>query len=277
METMFRLLKINRLIRYPRELSEIVREDGLVYSESDIAEILKMIDEGNKTSGGLVKICTACGMVGFVKFLDCFYLALITQKKEVGCIAGNFIYSIKATEMFPVRPRDEPETNVFRSLWKKVNKKLSQTSSEIAESRYMGLFQFVDMTKDFFFSYTYDLTHSLQHNYMHASNGKNQKNASFTAAAYSSDAGAASASGNKNGGGGGAVGSVVPLAPQEIFMWNYFQVQGKKQKTIMYCVFICYIVVCFLLLLLLLLLLFYITLCFDSRLFYLLLFNPQNS
>lgn len=37
---------------------------------------------------------------------------------------------------------------------------------EVAESRYMGLFQFVDITKDFYFSYTYDLTQSLQHNYI---------------------------------------------------------------------------------------------------------------
>ena len=58
------------------------------------------------------------------------------------------------------------ETNTFKKLWKKLNKKLNQTSWEIAESRYMGLFQFVDMTKDFFFSYTYDLTYSLQRNYV---------------------------------------------------------------------------------------------------------------
>ena len=29
----------------------------------------------------------------------------------------------------------------------------------------MGLFQFVDVSKDFFFSYTYDISHSLQYNY----------------------------------------------------------------------------------------------------------------
>lgn len=35
---------------------------------------------------------------------------------------------------------------------------------ETAEARYLGLFQFIDLTKDFFYSYTYDLTNSLQHN-----------------------------------------------------------------------------------------------------------------
>lgn len=35
---------------------------------------------------------------------------------------------------------------------------------ENAEAKYLGLFQFIDLTKDFFYSYTYDLTNSLQHN-----------------------------------------------------------------------------------------------------------------
>lgn len=217
---MFRLIKINRLILKPKSLAEIVREDDLVYTAEDIAEILKMIDEGNKTSGGLVKISSGFGVVGFVKFLDCFYLILITQRKEVGCIAGNYIYSIKATDMFPVRPRDEPETNAFRSIWKKLNKKLSQTSNEIAESRYMGLFQFVDMTKDFFFSYTYDLTNSLQHNYMHAATCKN-RNLQNPANAQEQ----------------------MPVEPQEIFQWNHYQTHGTYYTPIIY-IYIMYILIC---------------------------------
>ena len=41
---------------------------------------------------------------------------------------------------------------------------LGLSSLEIAELRYQGLFQFIDLTKNFFFSYTYDLTNSLQTN-----------------------------------------------------------------------------------------------------------------
>lgn len=150
-----------------------------------------MVNEGNKTGGGLKKLCTAYGIVGFVKFLNGYYLTLVTQRKEVGCIGGNFIYSIKATENFPIKPRDEPETNAFKTLWRKLNKKLSQTASEIAENRYLGLFQFIDMTKDFFFSYTYDITHSLQFNYMVTKKGD-----SFS-------------------------------YPQEMFEWNHYQINGN--------------------------------------------------
>ena len=150
---------------------------------------------GNKSIGGLVKVTNACGLVGFVKFLDCYYFTLITQKKKVGCIGANFVYSIKATEIFAIKPREEQENNTLRQIWKKLNKKLNQTASEIAESRYMGLFQFVDLTKDFYFSYTYDLTHSLQHNFIMSTEKKK---------------------------------SYPPYPPQEMFEWNYFQTEEMR-------------------------------------------------
>jgi hypothetical protein len=86
--------------------------------------------------------------------------------------------------------------NVFTKIWNKVNKKINQTSAEIAESRYMGLFQFVDMTKDFFFSYSYDLTHSMQRNYITSMNRANLNFADITKS-------------------------------QEMFEWNYFQTEGS--------------------------------------------------
>jgi phosphatidylinositol 3,5-bisphosphate 5-phosphatase len=156
-----------------------------------------MINEGNKSNGGLIKLCTACGIVGFVKFLNGFYLTMITQKKEVGCIAGNYIYAIKATETFPIRPREEKENNTLKFLWKKLNKKLSQTTSEIAENRYLGLYQFIDMTKDFFFSYNYDLTHSIQFNYITCADSRAAK-------------------------------------PQGMFEWNYHQIDGTLIIILLY-------------------------------------------
>lgn len=137
----------------------------------------------------------ACGLVGFVKFLGCYYFTLITQKKKVGCLGANFIYSIKSTETFAVRPREVLENSAFRQIWKKLNKKLNQTASEIAESRYMGLFQFVDMTKDFYFSYSYDLTHSLQHNFIMSGEGKK---------------------------------SFPSFPAQEMFEWNHFQTEEMR-------------------------------------------------
>ena len=163
----FRLIKLDRTESKPATLQCILHEDPMLYSSKEIADMLKMINEGNKSSGGLIQVLVAFGLVGFTRFLDCYYVTLITSKKKVGCIGSNIIYAVKSTEIIAIRPKDEFGDEIsFRRLWHHVNKKIHQTSIEIAESRYMGLFQFIDMTKDFYFSYTYDLTHSYQYNYV---------------------------------------------------------------------------------------------------------------
>ena len=195
-QAIFRLIKIDRRIENPTSLSQILRVDRDNYSKEDLVDMLEMISEGNKVSGGLVKVIEAFGVIGFVKFLDNFYINLITQRKQVGCIGGNYIYQIKANEMVPVRPKDEPDINALQKIWRKLNKKLNQTSKEIAESRYIGLFQFIDLTKDFYFSYSYDLTHSLQYNYIMT-----------------------------------AKKSCPPPPSQEIFEWNHYQNEEFRSLT----------------------------------------------
>jgi hypothetical protein len=68
-----------------------------------------MIDEGNKTFGGLKKTCTSFGILGnmfqcsllsftgFVRFLNGYYLLLISKRKKVGEIGGHFVYSVDDT------------------------------------------------------------------------------------------------------------------------------------------------------------------------------------
>lgn len=166
METYFRVLKLNRCVIKPRSLDDVLTEDPVVYSKEDLKLVLEMIHEGNKSSGGLTRVTIAYGLVGFVRFLDCYYFTLITQKKKVGCIGSNFIYAVKAAEVFAIRPPESAKDELsITKLWRSVNKKLTKTNTDQAESRYMGLFQFIDISKDFFFSYSYDLTHSLQHNF----------------------------------------------------------------------------------------------------------------
>ncbi|CAM9514219.1 unnamed protein product [Discosporangium mesarthrocarpum] len=175
LETQYRVLKIDRRVTDATSLADICQEDPIVYTPQDMLEMLEMINEGNRNGGGLRLTAKGYGIVGFVKFLDCYYLNFITQRKMVGAIGGNLIYAVKATEMFAIKPADSmagalsseaqsPDSNAFVNTWSKVNRRLNPTPREIAEARYLGLFQFIDLTKDFFYSYTYDLTNSLQHN-----------------------------------------------------------------------------------------------------------------
>lgn len=146
--------------------SLIVCGTNASHAES-VTDMLHMVNEGNKAAGGLQKRASACGLVGFVKFLDCYYITLVTKKSKVGCIRGHSIYTIKETEMVPIKPADNfNKGNVLSRLWNKMNKKITQTRTESDELRHLTLFQFVDMTKDFYFAYSYDLTSTLQHNYI---------------------------------------------------------------------------------------------------------------
>ena len=59
------------------------------------------------------------------------------------------------------------DRSLIRSFVAETNRRLNPTQRETAEQRYVSLFQFVDLSKDFYFSYAYDLTQTLQH-VMHA-------------------------------------------------------------------------------------------------------------
>lgn len=169
-----------------RPLSDFLTEDPNVYTQEEIQDMLDMIHDGNRLrredrttgeqGGGLKPIAKAYGVVGFIRFLDCYYLTLITRRAKVASIGGNGIYTIKNTETFPLKPalpgsgaddHTDP-TSVLLNMWNRGKRSvgLGLTNREIAELRYQGLYQVVDLTKNFFFSYTYDLTRSLQENFL---------------------------------------------------------------------------------------------------------------
>ncbi|GER28361.1 phosphoinositide phosphatase family protein [Striga asiatica] len=162
--TCWKVLKINRL-----EQSELsVIEDTTTYSEIECYDLLKRIHEGNKSTGGL-KFVTACyGIIGFIKFLGPYYMLLITKRRKIGTICGHAVYSIAKSEMIPI-PNPSLHTNVAYS--KNENSfRLDLHLLVVALPfllliiRYKKLLRTVDLTKDFYFSYSYHVMHSLQKN-----------------------------------------------------------------------------------------------------------------
>jgi hypothetical protein len=176
-----------------RPLSDFLTEDPNVYTQDEMKDMLDMIHDGNhhrrtenrsntsssssdlrkNNTGGLTPIVKAYGICGFIKFLDCYYLTLITRRAKVGSIGRNGIYTIKNTETVPLKPAERvgaedtaDPSSVLLSMWNRGKRSvgLGLTNREIAELRYQGLYQVVDLTKNFYFSYTYDLTRSLQEN-----------------------------------------------------------------------------------------------------------------
>ncbi|WZY75263.1 hypothetical protein YC2023_021647 [Brassica napus] len=140
----YRVLKIDRL-----DASELnVSEDSTAYTKKECYELLKRIHEGNKATGGL-KLVTLCyGIIGFIKFLGPYYMLVITERREIGEICGHRVYEVSKSEIISLQ-----NSSVLCNI---VNSR--------DENRYKRLLSVVDLTKDFFFSYSYNIMRSFQKN-----------------------------------------------------------------------------------------------------------------
>uniref|UniRef100_A0A4W6DDD6 FIG4 phosphoinositide 5-phosphatase n=1 Tax=Lates calcarifer TaxID=8187 RepID=A0A4W6DDD6_LATCA len=146
-QTKHRVLKIDRT--EPKDL--VIIDDKHVYNQQEVRELLGRLDLGNRTkigqkgSSGLSRAVSAFGMVGFVRFLEGYYIVLITKRRKMADIGGHSIYKIEDTSMIYI-PND------------------SVRVTHPDEARYVRIFQNVDLSSNFYFSYSYDLSHSLQYN-----------------------------------------------------------------------------------------------------------------
>ncbi|KAG6547526.1 hypothetical protein Mapa_010974 [Marchantia paleacea] len=140
----FRVLKIDR--SEPAELN--FSEDPVVYTQEECNNLLQRVAQGNLATGGLTKVTKAYGIVGFTQYLESYYMILVTKHRQVGMLCGHAIYAIEESQMITV-PHSSVQTDV---------------ASSKTELRYKKLLSGVDLTKDFFFSYTYRIMQSLQRN-----------------------------------------------------------------------------------------------------------------
>ncbi|CAL9148470.1 unnamed protein product [Musa hybrid cultivar] len=142
----WRVLKIDR--SQPSELN--IYEDPITYSKSECKCLLEQLDHENNVTGGLNKISVCYGIVGFVKFLGPYYMLLITGRKKIGAICGHAIYAVTRSQMISLS--DSAQSSYLPFVG--------------AEYRllYKRLLRAVDLTKDFFFSYSYNIMCSLQKN-----------------------------------------------------------------------------------------------------------------
>ncbi|XP_069148403.1 phosphoinositide phosphatase SAC2 isoform X4 [Solanum lycopersicum] len=149
--TIWKVLKIDR-----SESTELlIHEDPTIYSEREYLDLLSRIHEGNKPTGGLKFVCLCYGIIGFIKFLGAHYLLVITERREIGKIRGHVVYAITESEMFPV-----PNSTV-----------LSKMTYSKDENRYLKLLRKMDLTKDYFFSYSYHIMLSFQKNLSNSKSG----------------------------------------------------------------------------------------------------------
>ncbi|KAF8584424.1 hypothetical protein K439DRAFT_1646939 [Ramaria rubella] len=136
-----RMLKIDRTVQ--DEL--IIMEDDAIYSGKQMSNVLKMLEDGNKGAGGLGKARVFFGIAGFIRFTAGWYMVLIAKRSVVALIGGHYLYHVEHADIVPVC----------------FNQKIDKPGEE---QRLLNAFKQVDMSKNFYFSYTYDLTSTLQCN-----------------------------------------------------------------------------------------------------------------
>ncbi|CAK0899577.1 unnamed protein product [Prorocentrum cordatum] len=97
-----RVAKEYSVLRIPREnaghLELLDGEERFHTRRLQLHQDELQISEG--PSGGLEKIAVACGLVGFVRFLQGYYLSLGNQK--VGKIGHHYVLSIEETMLVPL-------------------------------------------------------------------------------------------------------------------------------------------------------------------------------
>ena len=103
-------------------------------------------------------------LLGVIQLSRGFYLVAASRKARMGTIGAHCIYSIASSELIPISL--EAPTGP-RSVWQRVQGLLSTSDPEaVAEGRYHSLLLNMDLCKEFFFSYTYDVTRPLQQQFV---------------------------------------------------------------------------------------------------------------
>jgi len=143
----FRILKIDRTADIG---SLSIAEDEIVYTKKEMSQLLNAIDDGNKSTGGMKLRCSTWGLLGFIRFTGAYYMLLITKRSQVCMVGGHFVYSVDGTDLVPL-------TTGTSSRFKADNKNPE-------EARFLGILNNLDLTRSFYFSYSYDITRTLQHN-----------------------------------------------------------------------------------------------------------------
>ena len=141
----FRILKIDR----SAEAGELnIAEDDIVYTKKEMNALLNAVDDGNKSSGGLKLRCSTWGLLGFIRFTGAYYMLIITKRSQVAFIGGHYVYQVDGTDLITLAPSN---TSRYKNL-------------DLEEGRFVSILNNLDLSRSFYFSYSYDITRTLQNN-----------------------------------------------------------------------------------------------------------------
>uniref|UniRef100_A0A1I8I751 SAC domain-containing protein n=1 Tax=Macrostomum lignano TaxID=282301 RepID=A0A1I8I751_9PLAT len=151
-QTYFRLFKLSRTDK-AEELN--LFEDSYEYSlcfcavqnaQSVATDQARQQQQQQQKASPLPEKCiNACGILGFVRFTEGYYLALVTRASVAAQLCEHTVHRIEEARLVCLHPSGRPQ------------------SSE--EQRYVRQFGQVDLASNFYYCRSYDLMHTVQHNF----------------------------------------------------------------------------------------------------------------
>ena len=120
-ETRFRILEIDRT---SNDLS--IYENPHELEKSDIRKFVQ--------ARSFSRTISAYGVLGFVRFLEGYYLVLVTKRTRCAFIGKHIIYTIKDTAMIRIKDTNSKQVHPM-------------------EQKYVKMFNNVDLNSNFYFSY----------------------------------------------------------------------------------------------------------------------------
>ncbi|KAJ2741016.1 phosphatidylinositol-3,5-bisphosphate 5-phosphatase [Coemansia sp. BCRC 34301] len=135
-EGYYRVLRISRATD---NVCKMVNDDMVSHSRGSIQKLVASL----LASGMRLLVANVCGILGFVRFTKGCYISLVARRKPVALLGGHYIYHVEDTRLISVAYRPER----------------SET-----EEKCIATFKNVDLTKNFYYSHSYDITHTLQKN-----------------------------------------------------------------------------------------------------------------
>ncbi|BGP63852.1 phosphatidylinositol-3,5-bisphosphate 5-phosphatase [Rhodotorula toruloides] len=133
------------------EMDLDIQEDGIVYSfaeKEDLLDTLKAWPSNNFKD--LKQPCF--GIAGFVRFSCTIWMVVITARSKVGLLGGHFVFHSEGTELVEIC-RD----------------KEAAAASIAEDQRHKNAFTSVYLSRNFYFSHTYDISNTLQNNLLRGS------------------------------------------------------------------------------------------------------------
>ncbi|KAJ2759264.1 phosphatidylinositol-3,5-bisphosphate 5-phosphatase, partial [Coemansia nantahalensis] len=131
--------RVLRVSRTATDVGRMAEDDGIAHSQTSIRQLVA----GLLAGGMRLAVQGVLGILGVVRFTKGYYISLVTGGKPVALLGGHHVYHIEDTRLFSIAYRPE--------------------RSDL-EDKHIARFRNVDLTKNFYYSHTYDITHTLQRN-----------------------------------------------------------------------------------------------------------------